>query len=370
MVREPNHLHDLIGLIHDAPITPDGWRICLAAIISEFDASGAQLTCHAFRPDEFHFHVSVGPFHRRHESSVFQCPNNDGRHAHTSKNDPIGPTTILVKTTREQMAFLRIHFRAADSSPTPNQNRVLELLIPHFRQSLEVQERLATVNTSILRAASALNCFRIGMVLFDQTLKLVFANSSAMRSLNRSSVLNIRRGHLEIHSPRFHSLVKRVIHRGTQTLASGDESVVEYCRILEPDRGHYLECRLVIPHVASTRGAAARPTVLLYLSDDLEKPEHIEGILVSLYKLTPTEAQVAKLLVQGLTPKEICRRLLVKSNTVKLHLRNVLRKTGTHSQTEAISAIMHSPAGQLTYFPQWALHGACALASNPGQLIE
>jgi len=52
--------------------------------------------------------------------------------------------------------------------------------------------------------------------------------------------------------------------------------------------------------------------------------------------LTPREQQVAQLLADGLTNKEIAGRLEVSEHTVKFHLNGILRKLGVSTRTEAV----------------------------------
>lgn len=52
--------------------------------------------------------------------------------------------------------------------------------------------------------------------------------------------------------------------------------------------------------------------------------------------LTPREQQVAQLLADGLTNKEIGRRLDVTEHTVKFHINGILRKLGVSTRTEAV----------------------------------
>lgn len=53
--------------------------------------------------------------------------------------------------------------------------------------------------------------------------------------------------------------------------------------------------------------------------------------------LTPRERELVTLVAQGYSNREIARRLFVSVSTVKLHLRNVLRKLNLRNRTELVA---------------------------------
>jgi DNA-binding NarL/FixJ family response regulator len=52
--------------------------------------------------------------------------------------------------------------------------------------------------------------------------------------------------------------------------------------------------------------------------------------------LTPQEAQITALVVEGLSNREIAAQLFLRSRTVEYHLRKVFQKLGISSRTELI----------------------------------
>lgn len=52
--------------------------------------------------------------------------------------------------------------------------------------------------------------------------------------------------------------------------------------------------------------------------------------------LTQREKEVLELMAQGLSNKEIARRMLISPSTVKSHASRVLYKLGVHSRLEAV----------------------------------
>lgn len=56
--------------------------------------------------------------------------------------------------------------------------------------------------------------------------------------------------------------------------------------------------------------------------------------------LSPRELEVAQLALAGLPTAEVARRLFVTVNTVKTHIRHILRKTGADSRAELVRKLL------------------------------
>lgn len=68
-------------------------------------------------------------------------------------------------------------------------------------------------------------------------------------------------------------------------------------------------------------------------------------LLRSLYGLTPTESEVATLLLDGKKVSEIQDQLGITENTVRTHVRKVLEKVQARGQGDLIRILLAGPAG-------------------------
>ena len=66
--------------------------------------------------------------------------------------------------------------------------------------------------------------------------------------------------------------------------------------------------------------------------------------------LTPRQAEVLSLLLQGLPNKLIARQLNLSVETVKDHVAAVLRALGVSSRTQAVLAVSQMTQGQGGFF--------------------
>ena len=84
--------------------------------------------------------------------------------------------------------------------------------------------------------------------------------------------------------------------------------------------------------------AAARAVVLIGDSEVTGGPA--PQTLQRLYELTPREAQVATMIVEGQGVNRAADTLKVSVETVRSHLKQVMRKTGTSRQAELVRLVL------------------------------
>lgn len=70
-------------------------------------------------------------------------------------------------------------------------------------------------------------------------------------------------------------------------------------------------------------------------------------ISTPLVHLTPRQAEVLRLLEQGRSSKQIAQELHLSTETVKNHVRDLLRALGVNMRLEAVATVRRSPASGL-----------------------
>jgi DNA-binding CsgD family transcriptional regulator len=79
-----------------------------------------------------------------------------------------------------------------------------------------------------------------------------------------------------------------------------------------------------------------KPAALVFIQDPERPVRVLQTDLRQLYGLTLTEGSIANFLMEGSTLEECCKRLAIRPSTARMHLRNLLNKTGTRSQGELV----------------------------------
>jgi DNA-binding CsgD family transcriptional regulator len=87
----------------------------------------------------------------------------------------------------------------------------------------------------------------------------------------------------------------------------------------------------------------AREAAALVLAPAAARCAPPEGLLRSLFGLTPSEARVARALANGKSVSEIAANESVSPGTVRTHVRGVLEKTGSNRQIDAVALLVGIP---------------------------
>jgi DNA-binding CsgD family transcriptional regulator len=83
-------------------------------------------------------------------------------------------------------------------------------------------------------------------------------------------------------------------------------------------------------------------TVLVMMLDSTIPVKARESDLYHLYGLTPTEARLSNLLMEGKTLEECCVELEIRHSTACSHLKRLFKKTGVHRQSQLVSLLLKS----------------------------
>lgn len=82
----------------------------------------------------------------------------------------------------------------------------------------------------------------------------------------------------------------------------------------------------------------------LYMPVPQPMPSQEERLLEFIQKhaLSSREIEVLNLIIEGASNSEISAKLFISENTVKFHVRNILKKTGCSNRTELLTALNRS----------------------------
>lgn len=197
----------------------------------------------------------------------------------------------------------------------------------------------------------ALDRLAIGVVVASANLKLLAANDAAIRLIEEAWPKGREDTLLFESYPRVASLLREQIRKGGGpiTLFSSGAPAVE------------IEA-MVLP-----AWSARESFTLVYFVHPDALPGHMNRALRNLYGLTQGETRVAEALLSTCNVGHVAETLGLSRNTVRTHLRNVWRKTGTVRATELVRRLAVSVAARVIAEPRPSVPRSMA---SPGTMLQ
>ena len=179
-------------------------------------------------------------------------------------------------------------------------------------------------------ACRILDQFSVGVVIVDQSARVLFANAAAQLLSEKGGPLQVKSGMTGLspeHARRLANVIRSVLKDTVVRMMSfpSSSSGCQLMVLVAPVKGAELN-RSNFRHL---RSAAA----ILFVCDP-GSPPIPSTWLTEAYGLTLAEARVALAVSSGATVADTARRLRISPNTVKTHLHRVYEKTGTCRQAE------------------------------------
>ncbi len=222
---------------------------------------------------------------------------------------------------------------------------LIKHLLPHLRQYVRVRQALVDAHALGTSLAGLFDNGRCGVIQLDRWGQIVEANDLARDLLQTSDGLLDRGGILRAWSPsddaNLQGLLKHALPRFGGQGVSGSMTV----------RRPSVSPRLAL-HISPLGDGQMdfRPSrvAALALVVDPARRVRIDPVLVSeSLGLTPTEGQVAALLTEGNTIREIAEATGRKESTIRWHLHHICGKLGISRQVELVQLVL-----SLTGIPQ------------------
>ncbi len=212
-------------------------------------------------------------------------------------------------------------------------------ILPHLRRYVRVRSALADAGALGASLAELLDNTHAGVIQLDRGGRIVEANDSARELLRGDDGLSDEDGALRAAWPeddaRLQALLARALPRLVGRGASGSmllrrrSSLPRFALHVKPVAHREVDHR--------TRYVAA----LVLIVDPVSRARRVEPALVeAALGLTPTQTEIAVLLAEGRTPREIAAATGREYNTVRAHLQQMFAKFGVSRQFELAQAVL------------------------------
>ena len=219
-------------------------------------------------------------------------------------------------------------------------------LSPEIDQHLETARRLhdetRRLISNIETLASLHDQLALGALVVDRDGFLLCTNAGAAQLLSAFDGLMLDGNRVRAASAHDDAQLQRAIERAATGVCREDDLDMIFIRVARPGKGPVL--LLALPTV----GPGLRffedglPVTLLVIDPDVAMVPAADTLRV-LYGFTAREAEIAALLIQGLSIKDAAASLGVSMTTARTFVSQIIAKTDSHSQAELMLRLLAIP---------------------------
>ena len=218
------------------------------------------------------------------------------------------------------------------------QIEIVTRVLPHIRQYVRVRSTLADAAALEASISELLDNTRAGVIQLDRRGRIVAVNDSARELLRRKVGLSDEGGELRAAGPRDDSRLQALLGRALPRFGGQAASGSMMVRRRSPMPGFALHVKPVVRREVDfcSRHVAA----LVLIADPVSRARIEPSVVAAVLGLTPAETQVALLLAEGRTLRQIAASTGRGYSTVRSHLKSVLAKLGCSRQFEVARVVL------------------------------
>jgi DNA-binding CsgD family transcriptional regulator len=223
--------------------------------------------------------------------------------------------------------------------------RVFNEIIPHLKRALEIHSEFTRLRLKQDALLKGLDRLVIGLILYDQNNRAVYINPTAKAIIESHPALTLGEEGLVLYQKDEDRKLCEIIRNAAEIDSDDSWKQSAAIGITHPDVDAPLPL-LVTPihaHLLTSDLNYEGAQVAVFMSDpNLKQPISVKN-LVSVYDLTPSEAQVAIGIANGNSIDDIARNSNHSTHTIRSQLKSTFKKTRVSRQSELVKLLLTGP---------------------------
>ena len=219
-----------------------------------------------------------------------------------------------------------------------SQIAMVRRLTPHIRQFIRVRQALVRAQARDTTVTALLDNPRIGVIHLDRRGRILAANDRARGLLRHGEELSDADGVLQARAPDDQGRLARLVAEALPTSGAVPVSgSMQLGRVsgLPPFVVHIKPVGVPQPDYG------ARPVAALVLIVEPGRHPRLDSALVArTLRLTPAESQVAALLADGKTVRDIALATGRRESTIRSHVKHMFAKHGLSRQADLVRLVL------------------------------
>ena len=226
----------------------------------------------------------------------------------------------------------------------PGQIEMVERLLPHIRQYVQIRQALVGAEALGASLAELLDNTQIGVIYLDRRGRIVEANDRAVEFIGRNNGLLDRDGYLRARRPTDDVNLQTILAEALPSFGRGVAGGTMTIRRTPGRRRLVVHISPVTPRQAefSAQRVAALALIVEPGSHSQIDPDHVGSVL----GLTPAESRVAVWLAEGRTVREIAAETRRQESSVRWLIKQVYNKQGISRQADLVRLVLSLAGSQ------------------------
>lgn len=244
---------------------------------------------------------------------------------------------VNLVSTNGTVCRIRLYRMVDEDDFTSQDKSRLTLLQPHFQQALTLANRLEVQMTQSELYESALNRLHIGTLVLDENQQMLRCNHVAQGILDENDGLRWSGKGLDTHYRNERQIFRELIESGSPQ--------PQIMSVTRPSGKRKLGLVVrSIPLRGESEGKG-RPAWICFLCDPDVQTKAPREVMRQVFEFTPSEANLAMEIANGLSIDEAAEVLNIRRNTARTHLRAIFAKAGVTRQAELVRLVLNGIIG-------------------------
>ena len=218
------------------------------------------------------------------------------------------------------------------------QIELIEHILPHLRQYVSFRQALVDAEALGASLTGLLDNSRSCVIQLDWRGQIVAANDAAQDLLRRGDGLSDQGGILRAWSPSEDANLQRLLGRALPRF--GSQGASGSMTVKRPSVLTRLALHISPLGDGRRDSCSLRVSALVLIVDPASRARIDPGLVVEVLGLTPAEGQVAVLLAEGKTVREIAVATGRRESTIRWHLHHICSKHGISRQVELVQLVL------------------------------
>ena len=223
-----------------------------------------------------------------------------------------------------------------------SQSQFIESITPHLQRAINLYLSMDKLRLERNFFSSVCSMPRCARMLLDRFARLRAIDERAEQIIRTSRYFRLRQDRLSLRDP----MLQRQFTASLETAVNNDLLLREApapIRVGGPSGTAYvINCDPF--QLNDAADFASGRYVIVSLHEPAPPPIEVksQALMQALYDLTAAECKIAALLLEGKDPAAAADSLGISKQTVRQHLKSIMRKTNTHRQVELIAQLLRA----------------------------